>query len=308
MDRGVSERQLGWMGWPRHCMLLLLLALGGVHAADAAALQPEQQPCPAQPCPSHPGVTFCSSLKTPGQCDKPMPHAPCPPCLKPARPADGGCKDELDCSLGGDCVSGRCVCDPTWKPPNCVELNLLPANKSSMGFADKQNASWGAQAVLEDGQYHLIFADFQNCGLGCWGDQSQISRAVSQSPTGPFKKVEVIAGAEHTNPTLNKVPGGPYVIVSAGNGSSSFAQGTREAAVGRSNVTIGASDPPEAGLITMLLIFRQDHRTVEAAAWTAADPPTRATRYLGRFCHQSEHLFLSKRIGADGLSRRAVPQ
>ena len=100
--------------------------------------------------------------------------------------------------------------------------------------------------------YHLIFADFQNCGLGCWGDQSQISRAVSQSPTGPFKKVEVIAGAEHTNPTLNKVPGGPYVIVSAGNGSSSFAQGTREAAVGRSNVTIGASDPPEAGLITML--------------------------------------------------------
>ena len=51
-----------------------------------------------------------------------------------------------------------------------------------MGFADKQNASWGAQAVFEAGQYHLIFADFQNCGLGCWGDQSQISRAVSQSP------------------------------------------------------------------------------------------------------------------------------
>ena len=86
-------------------------------------------------------------------------------------------------------------------------------------------------------------SDFQNCGLGCWGDRSQISRAVSRSPTGPFKKVEVIAGAEHTNPTLNKVPGGPYVIVSAGNGT--FPKKTH-------GLSAKVGDPPEAGLITML--------------------------------------------------------
>lgn len=34
----------------------------------------------AQPCSAHPGVTFCMSDNTSGQCDKPMPHKPCPPC------------------------------------------------------------------------------------------------------------------------------------------------------------------------------------------------------------------------------------
>ena len=39
--------------------------------------------CPPRRCgPAHPNVTFCPSDPTPGQCDKPMPHAPCPvgPC------------------------------------------------------------------------------------------------------------------------------------------------------------------------------------------------------------------------------------
>ena len=81
--------------------------LGGAAAATPAAraLKTDEssdaaKPCPPQPCSSHPGVTFCSSLKTAGQCEKPMPHPPCPPCLKPPRPADGSCKNELDCSLG----------------------------------------------------------------------------------------------------------------------------------------------------------------------------------------------------------------
>ncbi len=39
-------------------------------------------PCSSTPqkCSSHPGVTFCPSNHTPGQCETPMPHKPCPPC------------------------------------------------------------------------------------------------------------------------------------------------------------------------------------------------------------------------------------
>ena len=61
---------------------LLFPAKGGpqrpaIAAAAAAA------PCPATPCPGNEKVTFCSSLSASGQCDVPMPHKPCPPCMNP---------------------------------------------------------------------------------------------------------------------------------------------------------------------------------------------------------------------------------
>ena len=41
--------------------------------------------CTTKPqlCPSHPGVTFCKSDPAAGQCDKAMPHKPCPACPPP---------------------------------------------------------------------------------------------------------------------------------------------------------------------------------------------------------------------------------
>ena len=92
LQMNVVNRMVDWLG-------------GAAAATPTRALKTDEssdaaKPCPPQPCSSHPGVTFCSSLKTAGQCEKPMPHPPCPPCLKPPRPADGSCKNELDCSLG----------------------------------------------------------------------------------------------------------------------------------------------------------------------------------------------------------------
>lgn len=45
--------------------------------------------CAPLPCQSHPGVTFCPTNKTSGQCTTPMPHPPCPPgpCPPPPSPA-----------------------------------------------------------------------------------------------------------------------------------------------------------------------------------------------------------------------------
>ena len=79
--------------------------------------------------------------------------------------------------------------------PNCVGLNLLPAKMAAHGYQRGNNfgrgtlpgpnqsfASWGGQAVYDKGEYHLIYADFMTCGLGCWGGASQLARAVSQHP------------------------------------------------------------------------------------------------------------------------------
>ena len=130
-----------------------------------------------------------------------------------------------------------------------MELNLLPVNRSSQGYLfgvrNQSTASWGGQAVFDGGLYHLIYADFdKGCGLNCWGTNSQIARAVSSSPTGPFRKVQVVAPPFHHNPTINKVPnGGPYVIVSIGNGTVVPPHG---------DVRVGDGDAPQAGIITML--------------------------------------------------------
>lgn len=60
-------------------------SLATVHIVDwrdAFAGQLPIAPCTRtpQPCPSNPGVTFCNSDPTPGQCQEKMPHRPCPPC------------------------------------------------------------------------------------------------------------------------------------------------------------------------------------------------------------------------------------
>jgi hypothetical protein len=116
------------------------------------------------------------------------------------------CQSEMDCSLGGVCVNGKCLCDKTWKGPTCTALNLLPANRSE-GLHQATYASWGGMAVEEGGRYHLFFADFTNhCGLGNWGTNSQVSRAVSDTgPAGPYTKVEVLEEPFHHNPTIVKV-------------------------------------------------------------------------------------------------------
>ena len=126
----------------------------------------------------------------------------------------------MDCSLGGECVQGGCVCDKTWLGPKCAALNLLPANRSE-GVHRPSYASWGGLPVEEAGQFHLFFADFtQHCGLGYWGTNSQVSRAVSDHPAGPYTKVDVLAEPFHHNPTIAKAPDGTLVMVSIGNGTA----------------------------------------------------------------------------------------
>jgi hypothetical protein len=46
----------------------------------------------------------------------------------PPAPPPGPCQGDLDCSLNGECVSGKCVCRSAWKGQQCELLVLQPVS------------------------------------------------------------------------------------------------------------------------------------------------------------------------------------
>eukprot|EP01084_Bolivina_argentea_P016157 30261_1 len=57
------------------------------------------------------------------------------------------CRDDIDCSLNGKCLSnGTCSCRVAWKGARCQLLNFLPAPING-GFKGNATSSWGG-AVL----------------------------------------------------------------------------------------------------------------------------------------------------------------
>lgn len=128
----------------------------------------------------------------------------------------------------------------------------MPADSESysqLWDRGQSTASWGGNVVqAKDGKYHLFFAEFLNhCPLSSWGTNSVVSRAVSDSPIGPFVKKEVVQPAFHHNPTVALAPDGTYLLLSIGNGSSTPANCSAK------NVTTSTpvGDPAAAGIITL---------------------------------------------------------
>ena len=74
------------------------------------------------------------------------------------------CTTDLDCSLNGLCVSGRCQCDTPWIGERCGLLDLRPGEAGMHDVplcayhGDGPNfTSWGGSVVFDDtdGRYHL---------------------------------------------------------------------------------------------------------------------------------------------------------
>ena len=55
---------------------------------------------------------------------------------------------QMECSLNGDCVQGRCVCDPGWTGSGCDVLALLPEpTAGALGYHNRSFSSWGGNVV-----------------------------------------------------------------------------------------------------------------------------------------------------------------
>ena len=92
--------------------------------------------------------------------------------LAAATGPDGGsadaCVTDSDCSLLGECVTGKCVCDKGWAGERCGVLNLGPVDKSNRpGIANASYATWGASPVKgADGKWRVAHAQMSHhCGI-----------------------------------------------------------------------------------------------------------------------------------------------
>lgn len=106
-----------------------------------------------QPCPGK-NTTFCNSDPTPFQCDKPMPHAPCPPCPPPPRlpPLLGAVVG----GTGADDGGGGGVADAR----ESSHLSWCPVLARSLDADYEVICESGNGLIMTDGEIHLCHACF----------------------------------------------------------------------------------------------------------------------------------------------------
>lgn len=89
----------------------------------------------------------------------------------PDTPQGGAnCTTDWECSLGGVCTTGACVCDVWFTGPACDLLNLAPA-EPNQGLQVPGYHSWGGHSLLnpKDGLYHGFYSFMCNGStLGSW--------------------------------------------------------------------------------------------------------------------------------------------
>ena len=112
---------------------------------------------------------------------------------EPPTAAVSTCTTSSDCSLAGECLSRRCVCDAGWMGDHCEKLNLTtstPAIKSH-----DNSWSWGGTPARDPstGVYHLFYSYMvKECGLLHYQTNSIVRHAISKaSPDGPWRDVGV---------------------------------------------------------------------------------------------------------------------
>eukprot|EP00730_Choanoeca_flexa_P005422 TRINITY_DN11938_c6_g1_i12.p1 TRINITY_DN11938_c6_g1~~TRINITY_DN11938_c6_g1_i12.p1 ORF type:complete len:394 (+),score=50.30 TRINITY_DN11938_c6_g1_i12:2-1183(+) len=118
------------------------------------------------------------------------------------------CESVDDCSLGGDCVQGSCVCDSTWTGSKCSVLNLANGSlDNGCALCNSTTDSWGGSVRYDSqtGNYVMTAAIMLNqCGLNSWECNSAIGVATASSAAGPFQLQETLLAPFGHNPTLHK--------------------------------------------------------------------------------------------------------
>lgn len=105
-------------------------------------------------------------------------------------PSVAGCSSDLDCSLNGLCVAGRCECNAAWKGVQCEQFDQLPT-ALRMDIKELNVTTWGAGTLPRSvqGRYHLYAAEMVgNCGITTWQSNSQVVHLTSDTPTGPWTR------------------------------------------------------------------------------------------------------------------------
>lgn len=123
------------------------------------------------------------------------------------------CSSPLDCSLNGECSGGLCHCDAAWSGAPGCDVLAVEAAPLDNGYHNLTFASWGGNAIYQDGLWHLFVAQIVNhCGLDRWGSNSEIVRAESQHPGGPYTMRETVVAPFAHNPTVRNLLDGGVLL------------------------------------------------------------------------------------------------
>ena len=105
------------------------------------------------------------------------------------------CATDSHCELNGRCTAnGTCICHPGWRGRHCQTLALAPA-KPNNGYRRANFSSWGgsvAKDVVRNRWVMFVAEIAMHCGLNSWFLLSQIIRASSVDPEGPYEREKVI--------------------------------------------------------------------------------------------------------------------
>ena len=195
------------------------------------------------------------------------------------------CESETDCSLAGECVDGRCLCDGWTSGDHCEILNLLPVDAARPGYRNSSgyNTWGGASIAAGDGKYYLFLSQMAGkCPLlGHWAEVSEGVRLVAEAPNGPFSAPETILPSFAHNIKPFRAPDGTWLVYYIGepNGrTANCSQAPPGAAPGPAAAAAsgaGAMPPPvptqTAGPIMVASAPRPD---APASEWKAHGPLT----------------------------------
>ena len=132
------------------------------------------------------------------------------------------CSTDSDCSLNGLCKASSCVCFAPWSTApgdalSCGRLDTLPGPKVGCYGQAPPVPSWGGNAILFDGEYHLFVSTMtEDCGLLNWPTNMQIDHAVCKNAMGPYVKADVAQPAPATNPQAIVDPNGTWWLFHIG--------------------------------------------------------------------------------------------
>lgn len=135
------------------------------------------------------------------------------------------CEDDSDCSYNGRCddKGGRCHCRPAWKGAACEELNLLPVDRSRLGYRSRNRtnnnsniSTWGAPILWDETsqKWHGWASEMAlNCGINAWQTNSRLVHIVGETPSGPFRRKDVTRPVFAHEASVVRGPMGEWVLL-----------------------------------------------------------------------------------------------
>jgi hypothetical protein len=146
-----------------------------------------------------------------------------------------------------------CTVKQASSPLNMNEL-LMPV-PSEAKFIDPDYFIWGASMVAdEQGKYHLFYSRWpKSHGHNAWLTHSEIAHAVADSPTGPYKHVDVALpargsefwdGLDTHNPTVHKFADKYYLYYMGNTGDGEITKGFNWSHRNNQRIGVAVADHP----------------------------------------------------------------